>query len=63
MTACPANCGVATVHAYEGFNYPTAGTWNGGSSSGVGFSGNWTVANSTDASIGERRATLLAATP
>ena len=46
----PSNCGVATVYAYEGFNYPTASSWNGGNT-GVGFSGNWSIGNSSHASI------------
>ena len=47
----PSDCGVATVYGYEGFNYATASTWNGAGTTGVGFSGNWTIANSSHASI------------
>jgi hypothetical protein len=42
---------VATVYAYEGFNYPTSSTWTGANTTGIGFTGNWTIANSSHASI------------
>ena len=50
----PSDCGLQTVIAYEGFNYPTTSTWNGsttGGALGVGFTGNWSIANSSNAQI------------
>jgi hypothetical protein len=50
-TGAGITCYVATVNAYEGFNYTLASTWSGGSTVPLGFTSDWTIANSSNASI------------